>query len=252
MTVHIFEKKEALALAAALQAAEVIRRIVARKGHARIVVATGNSQVAMMEKLVTLPEIPWGAVEAFHLDEYVGLPATHPAAFRLWIRTRFEDKVQPRVVHYINGDATDLDAELRRYSDLLAAGPLDLAFIGIGENGHIAFNDPPVADFLDPKRIRKVPLDEVCRLQQVGEGHFANLEAVPTEAVSFTCPQLMAAETLICSVPDFRKAVAVRDSLEGPLTTACPGSLLRVHSGATLYLDAESASLLSPVWATRP
>ena len=251
MRVRIFGNCGALAESAAHEAAALIRTAVERNGHARIVVATGNSQVAMMAKLVEMPDIPWSQVEAFHLDEYVGLSATHPASFRRWIRTRFEEKVRPRVVHYLEGNAADLDAELNRYSALLAAGPLDLAFIGIGENGHIAFNDPPVANFLDPVRVKRVPLDDMCRLQQVGEGHFPNLATVPKEAVTFTCPQLMAAENLVCSVPDLRKANAVRDSLEGPLTTACPGSLLRIHPRATLYLDAESASKLSPVWTNR-
>lgn len=252
MQVKIFGNSDALAEAATQEAAALIRAAVQRNGHARIVVATGNSQVAMMAKLVELSDIPWSQVEAFHLDEYVGLPATHPASFRFWIRTRFEEKVRPRVVHYLEGDAADLETELKRYSALLAEGPLDLAFIGIGENGHIAFNDPPVADFLDPLRVKRVPLDEMCRTQQVGEGHFQTLADVPKEAVTFTCPQLMAAENLVCSVPDLRKANAVRDSLEGPLTTACPGSLLRVHPRATLYLDAESASKLSSVWTNRP
>ena len=252
MQVRIFPNSDALAHVAAHEAAALIRAAVQRNGHARIVVATGNSQVAMMAKLVVLPDIPWAQVEAFHLDEYVGLPATHPASFRFWIRTRFEEKVRPGVVHYLEGDAADLDAELERYAALLAAGPLDLAFIGIGENGHIAFNDPPVADFLDPLRVKRVPLDEMCRLQQVGEGHFSNLAAVPKEAVTFTCSQLMAAENLVCSVPDLRKSNAVKDSLEGPLSEACPGSLLRVHPRATLYLDTESASKLSPVWTNRP
>ncbi len=248
MIVRILTDKETLAGEAAAQAAAVIRDAVREQGSARIVVATGNSQVAMMAKLVTMPDVPWNKVEAFHLDEYVGLPATHPASFRLWIRTRFEEKVRPRVVHYLEGDSPRLEAELERYSSLLAEAPLDLAFIGIGENGHIAFNDPPVADFQDPKRVKVVPLDEMCRRQQVGEGHFPDLASVPREALSFTCPQLMAARTLISSVPDLRKATAVRDALEGPLSTACPASLLRVHRDATLYLDPESASKLSPVW----
>ncbi len=243
--IAVSDYKDDLAAAAARKAAELIRAAVYRNGHARIVVATGNSQVAMMQHLVRLPDIPWSAVEAFHLDEYVGLPATHRASFRLWVKTRFADLVHPGTVHYLNGDAEDLDAELQRYSKLLAEASLDLCFVGIGENGHIGFNDPHVADFHDAALVKRVTLDDACRRQQVGEGHFPNLAAVPLEAVTFTCPAVVSAKALVCSVPDLRKAEAVRNALEGELSTTCPASLLRTHPQVFLYLDTESASLLS-------
>jgi glucosamine-6-phosphate deaminase len=186
-----------------------------------------------------LPDIKWSAVEAFHLDEYVGLPVDHPASFRLWVKTRFADLVHPGLMHYLSAD------ELERYSKLLAEAPLDLCFVGIGENGHIGFNDPHVADFHDPALVKRVTLDETCRRQQVGEGHFPNLSAVPLKAVTFTCPAVVSARALVCSVPDLRKAEAVRNAIEGELSTTCPASLLRTHPNAFLYLDSESASLLS-------
>lgn len=239
LSITVFESKDDLAAAAAHKAAELIRAAIDRSGRARIVVATGNSQVAMMQHLVRLPDINWQAVEAFHLDEYVGLADTHPASFRLWVKTRFADLVRPGIVHYLNPDG------LQSYSNLLAEAPLDLCFVGIGENGHIGFNDPHVADFHDPALLKRVTLDDACRRQQVGEGHFPNLAAVPSEAVTFTCPAVVSAKALVCSVPDLRKAEAVRNAIEGELSIDCPASLLRTHPQAFLYLDTESASLLS-------
>lgn len=241
----VFETKEDLARAAALKSAETIRDAIARRGAARIAVATGNSQLALMQYLTRMPVIGWNAVDAFHLDEYIGLPPTHPASFRLWIRTRFAEIVKPRSMEYLVGDAADIDAEIRRYTALIAEQPLDLAFVGFGENGHIAFNDPGVADFADPATVKRVTLDAACRRQQVGEGHFPNVEAVPAEALTLTCPALMSARTLICSVPDRRKAHAVQCALEGEVSTACPASIVRTHPRAFLFLDTESASQLA-------
>jgi glucosamine-6-phosphate deaminase len=155
------------------------------------------------------------------------------------------DKVRPRSAEYLRGDASDVQAECSRYSSLLLAAPVDVAFVGIGENGHIAFNDPHVADFNDPETVKIVELDEACRRQQVGEGHFPSVEDVPAEALTMTCPALMRAAHLVCSVPDARKAKAVADAVRGPLTERCPASLLRKHPDARLYLDKESASLLN-------
>jgi glucosamine-6-phosphate deaminase len=178
------------------------------------------------------------------MDEYVGMNDTHPASFGKWIRERVTDRVHPGSAAYMRGDAPDTAAECERYAALLLAAPIDLAFVGIGENGHIAFNDPPVADFKDPKTVKIVELDEACRRQQVGEGHFASIEEMPKEAMTMTCPALMRAEHLVCSVPDARKARAVAGAVLGPLSESCPASLLRTHRDARVYLDRKSAALL--------
>ena len=189
--------------------------------------------------------LAWDRVEAFHMDEYVGLSATHSASFRLWLNMRVAQRCALRAMHLIEGDAPSATAEIARYTALLSAGPLDLAFVGFGENGHIAFNDPPVADFADPAMLKVVTLDEACRLQQVGEGHFPHLDAVPRNAITVTCSGLFRADSWICCVPEARKARAVRDALEGPISTTCPASLVRRHPRATVFLDPESASLLA-------
>lgn len=241
---QVFETRQQLGRAAAERAAELIRLAVAQRGRARVIVATGNSQLAFIDALTAMTDVPWHATEIFHMDEYAGMSDSHPASFRKWIRERVVEKVKPAAAHYINGDAPDLKQECRRYATLLNEAPVDLAFVGIGENGHIAFNDPHVANFHDPLTIKIVDLDEACRRQQVGEGHFPTFDEVPREALTLTCPALMRAEHLICSVPDARKANAVKCSVEGPISEACPGSLLRTHPDATLYLDRASASLL--------
>lgn len=245
MTLEIFPDPKTLGAAAAARAAALLREAVRARGGARIVVATGNSQLQFIDALAQAPDLAWGSVEVFHLDEYVGISPEHPASFRRWIRTRLVDRVRPREVHYLNGDAPDLAQETDRYSKLLANGPLDLAFAGFGENGHIAFNDPHVADFSDPVSVKVVALDEKSRRQQVGEGHFPDLDSVPRQALTLTCPAILRAEHWICCVPDLRKAEAVKCALEGPVTTACPASLVQTHPSAYLYLDENSASLLS-------
>lgn len=244
--VEIFATGGLAAAAAAEAAAAALRFSLRRRGHARIMVGTGNSQLGMIRALAQLPGIEWAKVDAFHLDEYVGIAASHPSSFRYWIRHRFEEKVRPRSVQYIEGDAADLDAMLRDYARQLLAAPIDLAFVGIGENGHIAFNDPHVADFDDVQVVKRVVLDEACRGQQVGEGHFPALDLVPREAITVTCSGLFRAAQWICCVPDRRKAKAIKGSLEGPLSPACPGSLVCAHPAAAVYLDLESASLLAP------
>ncbi len=234
-----------LGAAAAADAARIITNAVQKQGRARVIVATGNSQLKLITALVEIPGVPWKAVEIFHLDEYVGMPATHPSSFRLWIKRRIEDKVHPGAVQYMQGDAPDLDAEIERYTKLLNQAPLDLAFVGFGENGHIAFNDPHVADFADPATVKRVVMDDASRKQQAGEGHFDSPAAVPHAALTVTCPALMRAAAWICSVPELRKAQAVRNALEGPIATTCPSSIVRTHPNATVYLDTESASLLA-------
>jgi glucosamine-6-phosphate deaminase len=189
--------------------------------------------------------IEWQLVEMFHMDEYVGLSAQHPASFRLWIKRRLEDKVPLGAANYIRGDAQDIPAEIARYSALLACAPIDCAFVGFGENGHVAFNDPPSADFQDLVAVKVVELDAACRLQQVGEGHFPDVGSVPRTAITVTCSGLFAAEVWVCCVPEARKARAVRDALTGPISPSCPASLVRLHRSAWVFLDEDSASLLS-------
>lgn len=242
--VRIFATRGELGQAAAADAALLIRQAIAERGSSRIMVATGNSQLDVTKHLVRQPGIDWSVVDVFHMDEYVGVDANHPAGFRRWIRERVEEKVHPRSVHYINGE-TDVDAEIARYTAMLSEGPLDVAFVGIGENGHIAFNDPPVADFNDPQMLKRVRLDAACRQQQVNEGHFPDISSVPEEAISVTCSGLLRARAWISCVPEARKAAAVKAALEGPITTGCPGSIARTHENVTIYLDTDSASLLN-------
>jgi glucosamine-6-phosphate deaminase len=241
--IQVYPSRTALGAAAAERAAALMQRAMDERGRARVIAATGNSQLAFVEALATQP-LDWKSVELFHMDEYAGMSAQHPASFRLWIRTRLEEKVHPLKTHYLAGDAADLDAEIARYSKLLNEAPIDLAFVGFGENGHIAFNDPPVADFADPATVKLVSLDEACRQQQAGEGHFPDLASVPTQAVTITCTGLFRAAAWVSCVPERRKAEAVRCALEGPITEACPASLVRRHPNASVYLDTESASLL--------
>jgi glucosamine-6-phosphate deaminase len=242
--VRIYPTLHDLGAAAAAKAAEVINQAIDKSGRARVIVATGNSQLPLVEALVT-QDVPWQKVEIFHMDEYAGMSKDHPASFRLWIKSRVEDKVHPSRMNYLEGDAPDLDAEIQRYTRLLSEAPIDLAFVGFGENGHIAFNDPHVADFNDPAMVKRVILDDACRRQQAGEGHFPDAASVPGEAITITCSGLFRAKTWVCSVPEVRKAAAVRNALEGEISEACPASLVRRHPAAYVYLDTNSASLLA-------
>ena len=244
MRVQVFSSNREASRAAAREAAAILRGGIASRGRARLVLSTGNSQLEFIDALVRAQDLDWTAVEALHLDEYAGMRMTHPASFRLWLKTKLVDRVPLRAMHYLAGDAPDSEAECRRYGDLVAEAPIDVGAVGIGENGHIAFNDPPVADFADPLRVKIVRLDDACRRQQVGEGHFDSISSVPECALSMTCSSILAMTNLICCVPELRKAQAVRDAIEGPISTACPASILRTHPRAQLFLDLESASLL--------
>jgi glucosamine-6-phosphate deaminase len=245
LAVGVYETKEILGREAAAEAATHIRNAIHERGKARLVLAAANSQLEMLENLVATKGIDWSVVEVFHLDEYVGLPLTHSASFGGFVKKQFVDRVHPGRVNYFHGEAADTVAECERYAALLLKEPIDVTFLGIGENGHIAFNDPHEADFNDPRTVRTVTLDERCRLQQVGEGHFPNLESVPKGGYTLTCPMAIKAAHLICCVPGTHKAEAVRNSLEGPISTACPGSILRTCQNAKLFLDVHSASLLA-------
>jgi glucosamine-6-phosphate deaminase len=212
---------------------------------AHAIAATGASQFEFLEALTATPGLEWSKVVFFHLDEYVGLSETHPASFRRYLKERIVEKARPRVFHFIQGDAPDPEAERQRVSDLIRACRIDVAFVGIGENGHLAFNDPP-ADFQTEEPYLIVSLDEACRRQQLGEGWFKTLDDVPRRAVSMSVRQILKAESILVVVPDTRKAEAVRDCLEAEVSPLRPASILRRHPRATLYLDRHSASLLTP------
>jgi glucosamine-6-phosphate deaminase len=242
MHLTVFPNKQALGAAAAADAAETIRAAVAEAGRARIVAATGASQFEFLAALVSLPDVPWGHVEMFHLDEYIGIPGDHPASFRRYLRQRLIDPAGIRTVHLLEGERDPQDV-CTHVGSLIRAAPIDVAFVGIGENGHLAFNDPP-ADFETYEPYIVVSLDEACRRQQVGEGWFADIDSVPREAISMTCRQILAARRILCIVPDARKAAAVQAAVEGPITPHVPASILQTHDDVTVYLDTDSASLM--------
>jgi len=245
MDIRILADKQSLGAEAAGQGAERIRKALAEAGGATIILATGASQFEMLDRLVAAPGIDWSKVTAFHLDEYVGLPESHPASFRRYLRERFVARV-PGLAEFveIRGDAPDPEAEARRLGSLIAGRRIDVCFAGIGENCHLAFNDPP-ADFGTEEPYIVVELDEACRRQQLGEGWFPSLEAVPRRAISMSIRQILKAETLVLSVPDARKAEAVRAAVEGPVSPMHPASIVRTHPDCRLLLDPPSASLLS-------
>ncbi|MBP7948978.1 MAG: glucosamine-6-phosphate deaminase [Verrucomicrobiales bacterium] len=224
--------------------AALIREALETRGSAAIIVATGASQFEMLDHLCRLPDIAWHRITCFHLDEYAGLPISHPASFRLYLWQRFVSQLPlpPKVFHFLDGEG-DLDAECRRVGGMLQQQPVDVAFIGIGENGHIAFNDPP-ADFTTENPYLVVTLDEACRRQQLGEGWFPTLEAVPRQAISMSPRQILKSKQIICTVPEERKAEAVRRTLRGPVIPEVPASILQTHSAVQLFLDAGSAALL--------
>ncbi len=228
---------------AAERAAADLRNAISERGRANIVVATGASQFEVLGELVQQPDIDWSKVHGFHLDEYIGLSIEHPASFCRYLRERFVDHVPLAEFHYLRGDA-DPQETVARVGALLKESPIDVAMVGIGENGHLAFNDPP-ADFATEEPYLIVELDEPCRQQQVGEGWFAGLEDVPTHAISMSVRQIMNSAKIYCSVPDQRKADAVRRTLEDEISPQIPASILRQHDGATLIIDEAAASQLS-------
>jgi glucosamine-6-phosphate deaminase len=241
-----FDSKAALGARAAADGADALRATLARDGHATIIVATGMSQFEMLENLVRSEGIDWTRVTAFHLDEYVGLPESHPASFRRYLRERFVERLPAPLAafHAIDGDTGDPRAECDRLAALIADRSVCVAFIGIGENGHIAFNDPP-ADFETTDPYLVVALDDACRNQQLGEGWFPTFESVPTHAISMSVRQILRSAHIVCSVPDARKVDAVKNTVEGPITPDVPASILQRHRNTTLYLDIPSAANLS-------
>jgi glucosamine-6-phosphate deaminase len=244
VVLKIFQDKKSLSITAADQASTIVQQAIHDRGRARIVVATGTSQLGFLEALASSPDIDWQRVEMFHLDEYVGLPITHPASFRKYLLEKFILKTGIAHYHLLDGEVHPSEV-IRQVGNALKSAPVDVAFAGIGENAHLAFNDPP-ADFDTPAPYLVVELDEACRRQQVGEGWFANISEVPRQAISMSVRQILQAREIIAVVPDARKAHAVKLSVEGEITPMAPASILRTHPAATLYLDRESASELSP------
>jgi glucosamine-6-phosphate deaminase len=242
--VRVFDDVHAMASDAATEGAAAIRAAIDARDEANVMLATGNSQLDFLAELLTHTDVDWSRVTAFHMDEYVDLAPTHSASFQRYMRERVAARLPFKAFHYLAGDTGNAQAEADRYAELLRAHPLDLCCCGIGENGHLAFNDPPVADFDDPLDVKIVALEPASRRQQVAEGHFATVADVPTHAITVTIPALLRAGRVLAIVPEARKAIPVRDALQGPITTACPASYLRRQHNAILYLDAESSSLL--------
>lgn len=248
LAVEIHADREALGLASAARASSLIRAAIEKDGAAGVVFASAASQNEFLGALVADPSIDWQRVTAFHLDEYAGIQTNHPASFRRFLRERLMDRVPLAAFHELAGDVADLEAEANRYAQLLADHPPVLAALGIGENGHLAFIDPGECDFDDPSDVRIVNLDDICRMQQVHDGAFARVEDVPRRAVSLTIPFFLRTPHVVVSVPGKTKQQAVRYALTGPVQERCPASVLRRHQDATLFLDEDSAALLSETW----
>jgi glucosamine-6-phosphate deaminase len=243
LDIEIYETRGDLGVAAGRAVAARIRTLQAANREVRIIFASAPSQNEFLSELGALPDIDWQRVTAFHMDEYVGLSAAAPRSFASFLKDRLFDRVRPGAVHYLDGLATDLEGECRRYADLLHRAPIDIVCAGIGENGHLAFNDPPEASFDDPCTVKVVQLALRSREQQVNDGCFPKLSAVPRQALTLTIPALMAARHSYCMVPDPTKAEAVRDTLLGPIAEHCPATVMRRHESAVLYLDRDAAAL---------
>lgn len=244
LNVRIFETREQMGECAGNEAADEIVKAIKKKGCANVMFAAAPSQNETLEALSKRKDVDWSKVNAFHMDEYLDLDETHPAGFRLFLKKAIFDKFPFKNVYLINGNAERKEDVIEEYSRLLKENPLDVCLCGIGENGHIAFNDPAVADFNDPALIKIVDLDEKCRMQQVHDGCFSSLDEVPRKAFTVTIPGMTSASVMICSVPASTKKEAVKEMTEGAITTACPASILRQHKDARLYLDKESATLI--------
>jgi len=244
MQIRVFQDKAALGKAAAEQASAAICRAIRERGEARVVAATAASQREFLDELTSAKDIEWERVELFHLDEYVGLPIEHPGSFRKMLLEQVVSKTGIRRYHLLDGEKHP-EETARRASEAIQAGPIDVEFLGIGENGHIAFNDPP-ADFETEEPYLIVTLDEACRRQQVGEAWFPDISQVPAKAISMSVKQILKAREILAIVPDSRKAEAVRKCFEGGISPEAPASILRTHANATIYLDKNSAALLKP------
>ncbi len=246
MTIQVYPDKRQSGTAAAERASELMKATLAKQDKLRFIAATGASQFEFLNHLCSMEGIDWSRTEMFHLDEYVGIDESHPASFVGYLRERLVKQVDPGVVHFINGKAPDQEVERRRLSDLISSAPVDIAFVGIGENGHLAFNDPP-ADFETHEPYLVLNLDERCRAQQVGEGWFCSVEEVPPQAYTMSVQQILKSRRIICTVPDERKAEAVRNCLgdDVEVTAEWPASILKTHGNCDVFLDEAAASLLS-------
>lgn len=240
LKVEIYRTKEEMGREAAGFVAGKIRIALKERGHANLILGTGASQYPFLDAFLK-KDLDWKNINLFHLDEYIGLTDSHPASFRKFLKDRIADIVKPGKVFYLNGNSSDIRSEIERYSKLLKGHPSDVACIGIGENGHIAFNDPAFADFNDPDYLKVVEMDQACRNQQVGEGWFPSIDDVPAKAITLTIPAIMDSKVISCTVPDERKATAVYNTLSGEITPSCPASVLRNHSEAVLFLDSYAA-----------
>ncbi|MCG2615462.1 glucosamine-6-phosphate deaminase [Terrimonas sp. NA20] len=244
MEIKISKDQQQLGIEAGIAAAEMIRASILERGQANVILATGTSQFETLKQLIA-EDIDWSKVVMFHLDEYIGLPQTAKASFRKYLRERFLDRVPPLKAQYLIDGENDADAECKRLGDLIRQYPIDVALVGIGENGHLAFNDPP-ADFETEAPYLVVDLDQQCRSQQLDEGWFNTLEEVPKQAISMSIKQIMKSAAIICSVPDRRKATAIRNCLAEPVDNKYPASILKSHPHCYYYLDQSSASMLFP------
>jgi glucosamine-6-phosphate deaminase len=242
LQVEIYPQRAEMGAAAALDVAAAMRRVLAERETVRVIFAAAPSQNELLAGLCAMEDLDWSRVEAFHMDEYVGLPEGAPQSFGHFLREHLFDVVRPGRVEYLDGNAEDVAAECQRYAALLRERPVDIVCAGIGENGHLAFNDPPVADFTDPHAVKPVTLDHTCRMQQVHDGAFETLDEVPTQALTVTVPALMAAREIFCVVPGPTKADAVRATLRDPIDERCPATALRRHPRAILYIDAAAAA----------
>jgi len=244
LNVEVHPSREAAAAAAAHAAAANLRELASAGNAIGVIFATGASQIATLAALTAMENLPWARVRGFHMDEYIGLPVDHPASFRRYMRERLTGRVRMQEFFEIDGNAPDPERTAREYAEKLRAADPQLCLLGIGENGHLAFNDPDVADFRDPLDARVVRLDPMCRQQQLAEGWFPSIDDVPASAITLTIPALMRVPRLIASVPGQRKAAIVRRTMEEQISTACPATILRTHPNATVFLDPESASLI--------
>lgn len=247
LSVLVYNDEAEMVQNVALQVQEYLQNCIKRQGKAAVILATGNSQIQFLHALITLGGVDWSKITFFHLDEYLGINAEHPASFRRYLRDRVEKRTNPAAFHYIEGDTMQPLEECDRYTKLLQAQPIDLCCLGLGENGHLAFNDPAVACFDDPHPVKLVKLDNVTRQQQVNQGHFPTLESVPQYAFTLTLPTICAAKKIVCLAPEQRKASVVKELLVKPLSTALPASILRKQPQASLFLDLDSASELEVV-----
>ncbi|PKO15100.1 MAG: glucosamine-6-phosphate deaminase [Chloroflexi bacterium HGW-Chloroflexi-10] len=251
LPISVYNSNAEVGQAAAADAALFLQKTLSERGHANVILATGNSQLSFLETLRAIPNIDWSKVNIFHMDEYIDLEPNHPASFPVFLRRHFIDHLHPAAGAFFPVPGQRTEAGIRpedvqgckEYEKLLRDYPADLCALGIGENGHLAFNDPPYADFNDPVWVKVVELDEVSRRQQAGEGHFPDLESVPSHAITLTIPALLAARKVLAIVPEGRKASAVQRAMQGPIDPNCPASILRQTAHAHLYLDRDSAAL---------